>query len=484
VEIQEEELFGIRTIDDWEPGPGLVVSWQPSAAALAKARQAPVSAVPASYQQTQHLRRYREHAARGLDYSRLIIFTWEIAGRCDIRAMTYVINAHLRRHDTYRSWFEYQDDADHIVRHTIDDPADIAFVPTEHCEMAPAQLRNHVLATPDPLQWDCFRFGLIQHADHFTFYVSIGHLHVDPMIMGVIMMEFEMMYAALLGGAAPIKLPEAGSYDDYCVRHRQYTSSLTLDSPPVRAWIKFAENNNGTLPYFPLPLGHSSVPSRSELQTVTLMDEHQTARFESACIAAGARFIGGVFACAALAHHELTGAETYHGLTPTDTRRTQTEFMTTGWFTGLLPITVPVAAASFGDAARAAQSSFDSGAELAHVPFDRVLELAPPELGLSRPRPGNLMLSYLDAGVGPLSAVANSQAQGLNFMAYLEGRASHQVSIWVNRFQEKTAATVLFPDNPVAWESVNRYLAAMKSMYVRVADGRRIETSARNVAMA
>jgi 2-O-sulfo trehalose long-chain-acyltransferase len=283
------------------------------------------------------------------------------------------------------------------------------------------------------------------------------------MIMGVIMMEFEMMYAALLGGAAPIKLPEAGSYDDYCVRHRQYTSSLTLDSPPVRAWIKFAENNNGTLPYFPLPLGDSSVPSRSELQTVTLMDEHQTARFESACIAAGARFIGGAFACAALAHHELTGAETYHGLTPTDTRRTQTEF---------------------GDAARAAQSSFDSGAELAHVPFDRVLELAPPELGLSRPRPGNLMLSYLDAGVGPLSAVANSQAQGLNFMAYLEGRASHQVSIWVNRFQEKTAATVLFPDNPVAWESVNRYLAAMKSMYVRVADGRRIETSARNVAMA
>ncbi len=40
-----------------------------------------------------------------------------MAGRCDIRAMTYVINAHLRRHDTYRSWFEYTD-ADQIVRHT------------------------------------------------------------------------------------------------------------------------------------------------------------------------------------------------------------------------------------------------------------------------------------------------------------------------------------------------------------------------------
>ena len=43
--------------------------------------------------------------------------------------MTYVLNAHLRRHDTYRSWFEYTD-ADHIVRHTISEPADIELVPT------------------------------------------------------------------------------------------------------------------------------------------------------------------------------------------------------------------------------------------------------------------------------------------------------------------------------------------------------------------
>ena len=31
--------------------------------------------------------------------------------------------------------------------------------------------------------------------------------------------------------------------------------------------------------------------------------------------------------------------------------------------------------------------------------------------------------------------------------------------------------TVLLPDNPVARESVTRYLATMKSVYVRVADG-------------
>ena len=32
---------------------------------------------------------------------------------------------------------------------------------------------------------------------------------------------------------------------------------------------------------------------------------------------------------------------------------------------------------------------------------------------------------------------------------------------------------VLFPNNPVAHESVIRYLEAMKSVFVRVADGRR-----------
>jgi hypothetical protein len=292
------------------------------------------------------------------------------------------------------------------------------------------------------------------------------------------------MYAALVGGAAPIQLPEAGNYNDYCVRQREFTSTLTLDSPQVRAWIEFAKNNNGSLPYFPLPLGDPSPLCGGELLTLTLMDEHQTARFESACIAAGARFIGGVFACAALAERELTGADTYYGITPIDTRRTPTEFMTTGWFTGLLPVTVPVAGSSFGEAARAAQESFDSGTDLAHVPFDRVVELAPPELRLSRPQPGNLILSYLDAGVGPLSAVANSQLHGLNFTTYLEGRISHQVSMWVARFQDGTAVTVQCPNNPVARESVTRYVAAMKSVFVRVADGRRIDASAHNVALA
>lgn len=228
----------VETVREWRPDPGRVVSWDPSPAALEKARQAPVSSVPVSYMQAQHLRGFVEHAARGQEMSRLCIAAFDIPGRCDLRAMTYVINAHMRRHDTYRSWFEYHD-FHHIVRHTITDPADIELVPTRHGAMTPEQWQQHLLSTPDPLQWNCFRFSIIQRSDHFTFCVCMDHVHIDAMFMGAVFMEIHMQYAALVGGGAPIPL-QAGSYDDFCVRQRQYTESLTADSPEVRAWVDFA----------------------------------------------------------------------------------------------------------------------------------------------------------------------------------------------------------------------------------------------------
>ncbi|MCW2685760.1 MAG: acyltransferase, partial [Mycobacterium sp.] len=96
----------VGTLAEWEPSTGSAVSWQPSPAAREKAAQAPVSAVPVGYMQAQHIRGYYDQKAKGLDYSRLMIVSCDAPGRCDIRAMSYVINAHLRRHDTYRSWFE------------------------------------------------------------------------------------------------------------------------------------------------------------------------------------------------------------------------------------------------------------------------------------------------------------------------------------------------------------------------------------------
>ena len=94
-----------------------------------------MSTVPASYMQAQHIRGFHEFAERGLDYSRLVTVSWDEPGQCDLRAMSYVINAHLRRHDTYRSWFEYKDDG-RIVRRTMQNPNDVKLVPTKHGQMS------------------------------------------------------------------------------------------------------------------------------------------------------------------------------------------------------------------------------------------------------------------------------------------------------------------------------------------------------------
>jgi mycolipenoyl-CoA---2-(long-chain-fatty acyl)-trehalose mycolipenoyltransferase / long-chain-acyl-CoA---trehalose acyltransferase len=459
-----EEAFG--SFSEWTPDPGSVVCWHPSAASLAKVRQAPISDVPPSPQQARHLRNFRDHATRGVGMSRLCIGSWDMPGQCDIRVLTYVLNAHLRRHDTYHSWFEFTD-ADQIVRHKLRSPADIQCVPIKHGEMTPAAWREHIVGTPSPLQWDCFRFAIIQHADNWTFCFAMDHLYIDAQFVGALRLELYLMYTALLAGGAPISLPAAGSYEDYCVEQHRYTSGLTLDSPQVRAWVDFFENNDGTLPDCPVSLGDGS--GSCDLMFVQVMDQRQTAQFESACIAAGARFSGGVFSCAALAQYELTGAETYYGLIADDTRRTPAEFMTVGWFTGFVPITIPVNASSFGDTVRAAQESFDAGKDLANVPFNRVLELAP---WLSMPQQRVPLLFHLDASSAPISAILKSDWNGTNIKVHHDGGVPVRFDLRVNRYEHETQVIVFFPDNPVARESVTRYVETLKSVFVRIAESR------------
>ncbi|MFL0181596.1 condensation domain-containing protein [Mycobacterium sp. SMC-15] len=458
--------LALGTLADWEPDEGPTVVWGPSAAALAAARRAPVNAVPASYMQEQHIRGYIDQTAAGLDYSRLMVLSCDMQGRCDRRAIDYIINAHLRRHETYRSWFEHADDG-RLIRHVVEDPADIAFVPVDHGELTLPQVRDLLNETPDPLQWDCFRFGIIQSKSHFTFFASIDHVHVDAAVAGVTLMELYMMYNALVAGGAPLELPAAGSYSDFCIRQHQFTSALTLESPQIQAWRSFAESNDGSLPGFPLPLGDPAQPCEAAMVTVTMLGEQQTAEFESACMDANARFVGGVLACCGLAQRALTGADTYYGLTPRDTRNSPGDDLTLGWFTGLVPITVPIGDISFEEAASAAQVSFDSGRTLAEVPYQRVMELAPQ---LRKPPPNFPVINFLDAGAAPLSALIAAGLDDLNIGVFSDGRYSYQMSLYVIRVEEETAVTAIFPDNPEAHESVARYLAVLKSVFERVAD--------------
>lgn len=463
----------VGTVYDWVPEPGRIVSWQASPTSLENARQAPISDVPLSAMQEAHLRGFSRYAARGLDYARLVIGCGDEPGRCDVRAMSYVINSHLRRHKTYHSWFEHGH-AEPIVRHTIGDPADIEFLPVRHGEMTPSEWHQFVLSTPDPVEWDCFRFGIIQRPDCFTFFWIVDHLHCDPTIVSGLYTEIVMTYRVLVTGGALVQLPPPASHDNFCMREKQHVSALTLDSPDVRKWIEFAENNGGTLPDFPLPLGDLSGASGGDLMVERLMDQEQTAEFESRCMEAGARFSGGLFACVALAQYELTGAKTYYGLTPTDKRRSLAEFSAMGWFTGVVPFTVPVNPTSFEETARAAQASFDSNLDLANVSFNEVLKLAP---WLREWGPNCTMVNYMDTGLPPFSATVTSLMKDANARVYCDPRDPAHLYMSVIRLFDEVSIVVNFQNNPVARDSVTRYLSAMKSVFRRVADGRHADAA-------
>ena len=79
------------------------------------------------------------------------------------------------------------------------------------------------------------------------------------------------------------------------------------------------------------------------------------------------------------------------------------------------------------------------------------------------------MLFYFDASVPPLSALFGRQSDGLNVKMYFSGVAA-EFNIRVFRLETATQLMVQFPNDPVARDSVTRYITALKSVYARVAD--------------
>lgn len=398
-----------------------------------------------------------------------MVVAWDIPGTCDIPAMTAAINAHVRRHDTYHNWFEIEDGV--IARRTIDDPEAIDFVHVSLGHMNADQIRTHVLTTtPETLEWGCFTFGIVQHADYFAFYASVDHLHCDGMSAALIFIDIHLAYQEMSGGEhyrPPATLPQVSRYHDYAARQRERVAGLSLSSPEVEDWIGFARATDGDWPSFPLPLGDTWASSKGDFLTVDLLDGAGTDAFDAACGAADARFIGGVLACMGLTEHELTGKGTYHGFTARDTRRAGIDTMTVGWFASMIPVTVPTAGVSFTEAARAAQKSFDDAKPLADVPVETVLGLATPDqLGIKLPTSLPMMMSFFDFRKVPLAGLWEET----NFGTYGDNLSMGGINLWINRHATRTTVTISFPDNATARESARHYIETLTRTFVRVAE--------------
>ncbi|OBB69445.1 condensation domain-containing protein [Mycobacterium sp. 852014-50255_SCH5639931] len=454
----------LGTVDDWT-AEGTVVSWYPTANTYARAAEAQYHPAPVSYQQSQHLRYYRRQVSLGRDIPRLCIGAWEIRGVCDVDAMTQALNSHVRRHDAYHDRFAFSDN-DEIIRYVIADPENITLVPTDLGEMAPLQIRKLIVDTPDPLQWDCFSFGIVQGEDRFTIYIAVDHLRADGMSAGVIFLDIQTAYfSALQNGQAA--LAPAASHREFSAKQRAYTASLDEESPEIQRWRAFLSANNGALPRFPLELGEAAADTPGAIDVFDLIDDDQGRRFEAACRAAGARFSGGVFACAALAEHRLTGAATYFGLTPFDNRRDPAHATAVGWLASFVPLAIPTAGASFDEVVSAAQASFDANAALGAVPYYHLLETPAGSAGHfevpDRPVP---MLSYIDIRKLPFG----DYFDGLRAGIWGDNRLSETVCMWVNRMHDGTQLVVAYPGTDIARGSVRRYVETMRAEFTRVSD--------------
>ncbi|OBA59719.1 acyltransferase [Mycobacterium sp. 1100029.7] len=460
-------MVALGNIDEWQPPHGPLTMWTVVPTAHEAARTACRSDLPPSYQQAQHLWSAYHAEAMDRQLPRLMIVAWDIPGTCDMAAMTEAVNAHVRRHDTYHSWFEFENGG--MVRRAIEDPEVIELVPVSWGHMTPEQVRTHVLtATGETLRWGCFSFGIIAHADCFTFYASVDHLHIDGLSAGVIFFDIHLTYQELAQGThsgKPTTPPQLRSYRDYTARHREKVAGLTLESPEIKDWIAWAREADGNWPSFPLPLGDTWSSTAGDLVTVELLNAAETEAFDASCVAAGARFIAGVLACSALAEHELIGNDVHHGFTARDTRMPGIDTMTVGWFASMVPVTVPTAGVTFPEAARAAQKSFDASKDLAHVPVERILELASPdELGIKLPSQLPMMLSFLDFRKIPLAGLWAET----NFGTYGDNLSHGGINVWVNRHAERTTVTISFPDNEIALDSVHRYIRTLSGIFAGV----------------
>lgn len=471
-------MVAIGSINGWQPGRGPVTTWSASPASRDIMARAEKDPLPASFQQADHLRTAYRAKQAGRDVPRLIMSSWDIDGWCDIAAMTEAINTHIRRHDTYHSAFDVAFDVTEdvngitVTRRTVEDPELIEFVPTALGFMEVDEIRAVArTATPGTLEWDCFTFGVIQKDDHFTFYANIDHLHTDGMSAGLIYRDIHLTYQALTHDI-PSPLPAAAVYRDFAARQNMHAASMTRYSRPVRDWAEFAREADGEWPTFPLGLGNTpaNTPANTTANTlggvltVELLNAEETEAFAAACRAAGARFSGGVMACAALADNHFTGRETYRTYTPSDTRSGEAQAQSAGWYASLFPVSVPVHTDDFGRTARAAQKSFDSNKHMSSIPRSTALDLFPAEeLDVTPPSGPSMMVSLMD-----FRGMEDADASRLGI--YLDNLSHGDINTWVIRHPDHTSVTVSFPDTQEARHSVHHYIGVLRSAFTDAAE--------------
>ncbi|MFB7876526.1 condensation domain-containing protein [Nocardia sp. NPDC056064] len=453
-------MVGFGLLEEWHPATGRLVSWHAHAGSVARAARAPRHPVPPSHQQEQYLATAYRHREAAFRFSGLCVVTTAVPGVLDRHAMTRAVNAFLRRHDTFHTWFDRAPDGT-FGRHLVD-PAHLEFVAVDHGLADGNRVRAHVRqSTPGPFEWHCFTFGAIEHGQSTTLYLAIDHLHTDGVGQYISCFELAHLYLRETGRNIGTLTRPAG-FLAYCARERAASAELTRTSPGVRRWLELLRGNDGEFPAFPLDLGRGhETCHRSAHRTIDLFGEATALRFEKICREHGADFLGGSLAAAALTERELLDSDYYFALSPLGTRSTLAERVSVGWYVSLVPVAFPIGAtAGFTRTLAAAQRAYEHGRALAAVSPHRVLELAADDPDIAA-RPGWTapMISYVDAR----DCAGNGYFPGTPTGVYADRAATEEVLLWITRLPTTTTLSAVYPDTPTAHRAVDRYLHTLRT---------------------
>lgn len=482
----------LNLITHWTPPSGRLVEWTVSDHAARVAAEAAIDPALPSTIQERHLRRAAVTARTSAAQSPWIGMAFEIEGPLDSPAMTRAIETYLHRHETFASWFSFEDpdadptDAGNPIRRHV--------VPAEGIELEPRiidehasseQIRKHVehrFATgTSALSWPAFVFGAVEHdtgsgepgadAARFTVFHAVDHAHTDAQSMLLTFAELRTLYLAEVSGT-PAELPDAGSFVEFSQQEQERAKALTLASPQVTGWLSHLAEHGGTLPSFPLDLGVEDGPRPAVGSRFDLADPVQSARFTEVAAAHGGNAIGAWFAALAIVEHELAGRDRYLGLTPVGTRGTDFAW-SQGWFINVIPVSFGLdGATSFSELASRAREAYRGGRALADVSVHRVIDMVLAAAGDGASvAPSTLsvppIVSYLDVHRLPLDAatVAASHITGL-----VGGKDTSIVSMWINQLHDSTWIALSHPDTPAAHDSVSRYAERLGVIIRTVAD--------------
>lgn len=454
----------------YEPRPGEVVEWVPSAKSVAAAEIAPPHPAPPSFVQERHITRALANESSGKVQSPWLATVFDLPGPLDTESMASALTKWVRRHPTLLTWFSPAADGS-LRRHALTPESFSLRTSAAGAFDDPVKLREHLherfdLGT-DPLRWPPFTAGAIVRKDSSTVYFAVDHSHSDGYSIILVFAELRALYQAEVHGSVA-QLPKTGSYVDFCELERARAAQVTRDSPAVHQWLEFWLAGGGTPPRFPLDLGVSPDGTYPAVPVeIDLFDTEEAEAFAASCKSHGAGFSAGLLTALGIANWELAGQDGYRGLNVVHTRDEPRWAATQGWFINLVPVQFTVAnAKDLGTVLSGAQAAFERARGLAGVSLHRVTEVVTEGLDLHTDSRVVLpMVSYIDT-----RRVPGSQDWEAADCRVLGGPGdSHDVPIWVNRLWRRTYLKASHPDTPEARANVPRYLERVRQILRTVA---------------